>query len=379
MAKRKKKSIYLMPEPKWQSINEAKTEEEKQKIYRQFEYFVHYEISDKVADPTVTTWLEKDSGLDKELVKKLKRVPATWFRTFAKHTYIWVKAGYMHPDVRQHLLNKIPKLEHKALALIEEKAEKAKEKPKVSIQQRMKEQVEGLVGDWEGLVDKFIFEDEKIDLKKFDPYKDMQVYGGGIVKPNHAKIIKEDFDNMYREALEVLEWQDPDIKEGYSFMDAKMRKDFVGFYEKINQACDTIIQTGKAQRKPRKAKAVSKEKLVQKLKFQINESSLGIASINPTEVIDAKEIWVYNTKTRKVGVYIVDDFKSGLMVKGTTLQDFNTQKSVQKTLRKPVEQIKNWTGTSKMKFMKAFKDLTTTDTKMNGRFNDNTIILKAFM
>ena len=67
------------------------------------------------------------------------------------------------------------------------------------------------------------------------------------------------------------------------------------------------------------------------------------------------------------------------MVKGTTLQDFNTQKSVQKTLRKPAEQIKNWTGTSKMKFMKAFKDLTTTDTKMNGRFNDNTIILKAFM
>jgi hypothetical protein len=206
----------------------------------------------------------------------------------------------------------------------------------------------------------------------------MKVYGGGVVKPNHAKIIKDDFDSAYREALEVVEWKDEDIKEAYNFMDKKMRKDFLAIYEKINAACDAFILTGKANRKTRKPKAVSKEKVVSKLKFQINDSGLGIASINPTEVIDATEIWVYNTKTRKVGMYVVDDLKGGMTVKGTTLQDFHPTKSVQKTLRKPAEQIKNWTGNAKTKFSKAFKDLTTTDTKMNGRFNDTTIILKAF-
>mgnify|MGYP000409485324 CR=1 FL=1 len=75
---------------------------------------------------------------------------------------------------------------------------------------------------------------------------------------------------------------------------------------------------------------------------------------------------------------VVDDLKSGITVKGTTLQDFHPTKSVQRTLRKPAEQIKNWTGNAKTKFSKAFKDLTTTDTKMNGRFNDTTILLKAF-
>jgi len=47
-------------------------------------------------------------------------------------------------------------------------------------------------------------------------------------------------------------------------------------------------------------------------------------------------------------------------------------------LRKPKEQIANWTGNAKTKFSKSFDELTTTGIKMNGRLNDNTIILKAF-
>jgi len=125
MARRKRnKEIYLMPEPNWLSINNLKTEEEKLKLCRNFEYFVHYEIPDKKAGATIFTWLEKDSGLDKNLIKKLKKVPDVWFSSFAKHTFIWVKTqGYMHPDVRAHLLSKIPALEHKAETIIEEKEE----------------------------------------------------------------------------------------------------------------------------------------------------------------------------------------------------------------------------------------------------------------
>ena len=66
------------------------------------------------------------------------------------------------------------------------------------------------------------------------------------------------------------------------------------------------------------------------------------------------------------------------MVKGTTLQDFDEELSVQKTLRKPLEQINNWTGKAKTKFSKAFEEVKTTPTKLNGRLNDTTIILRAF-
>ena len=262
--------------------------------------------------------------------------------------------------------------------IIEEKEEKEKEKPKVviSIQERMREQVAELCGEWDGFLDDMI--DGKTTLKPFDPYNDMRAYAGGVIKPNHAKIIKDIYENEHAEAKVVSEWKDEDIKEAYSNFSPKLRKAFLEFYEKINTACDTFIATGKASRKPRKPKAVSRDKIVSKLKYQINDSDLGIASVNPTEIIDSTEVWVYNTKTRKIGIYYVEALKTGISVKGTTLQEFDALKSRQKTLRKPAEQLKLFKGNAKTKYQKAFDDIKTTDTVLNGRFNENTIILKTF-
>ena len=68
---------------------------------------------------------------------------------------------------------------------------------------------------------------------------------------------------------------------------------------------------------------------------------------------------------------------AGLTVKGTTIQDFCEKTSVQKTLRKPKEQIKGFV-VAKTACNKNFADIKTTDTKMNGRLNEHTIILKTF-
>ena len=115
-------------------------------------------------------------------------------------------------------------------------------------------------------------------------------------------------------------------------------------------ACDTIIQTKATTRRARKPKARSKEAIIKKLKYAINCPELGLASLPPTDIVYANEVWVYNTKTRKIGVYKalnVDPRNmqrpgTGIMIKGTTLQDFCTESSTQKTLRKPVEMIKNF-------------------------------------
>jgi len=376
MAKRKQKNLYLMPEPSWLDLAKLTSDEEKSKMFRSFEYFVHYEIADKKTIASVRKWLDKESGFEKDVLAKLKKVPDVWFGTFGKACFIWDKTGWMPEAHKIHLLNKIPPLVEKAEEIIEKQEEKKKEKPAISIQDRMKEQVLDLCGTWEGYLDMLL--EGEFDLKKFDPYNEMRAYASGVIKPNHAKIIKDLYTGQHEEALEIVAWEDPDIKEGYSFMDAKLRKTHLEFFEKINSACDTMINTGKAQRKPRKPKAVSKEKLVAKLKYQLNDSVLGIASINPIEIIDATEVWVYNTKTRKLGVYKVGGLHPCVTVKGTTLQQFDEAKSVQKTLRKPAEQLKDFKGNAKTKYQKAFDEIKTTDTKMNGRFNDSTIILKVF-
>ena len=38
-------------------------------------------------------------------------------------------------------------------------------------------------------------------VKKFDPEKDMKVYGGGIIKPAHAKMIKDQYEMITAEAI----------------------------------------------------------------------------------------------------------------------------------------------------------------------------------
>jgi len=379
MARRKTarpRNVYLTPEPKWKELMLAESEEDREVAWNKCDYFCHFEVSDKKKKETVKPWLKQQTLFDKETTDLLLRVPETWLGLWAKHTYKWKKFGWMTKAVEAHILKRMPELCAKAEEYVEEQKEKKAEKPKITIQDRMREQCIELMGTWEYKIDCLV--DGQDILKEFDPYNEMRAYNVAQIKPAHAKIIKEEFQTQYEEALEVQQWQDEELKEAYSNFDKKIRDNYVAFFEKIMTACDTLINTGKAQRKPRKPKVISREKLVAKLKYQINDSELGLASINPAEIIDATEVWVYNTKNRKLGVYYVDDFQQGLSVKGTTIQLFHESKSVQKTLRKPAEQLKEFKGTAKTKYQKAFDNIKTTDTKLNGRLNDSTIILKAF-
>lgn len=388
MAKRKIKtrSIYVTTEPKWKELKLITDSAEQETAFKSCEYFVRTEISKAKYMPVVKKWIKEHSGWAEKEIKIILSNPDWAFSGSAISIYIHHKLGYMPEKIRSHYERRKEEWLSRGKKIIAEKKEAVVEKqskPVISIQDRMKMQVEELCGHWEYYID--LVAEDNFDIKNFDPYKEMIVYRPEIKGP-HAKIIKEDFEQQYQEALEVKAWSDPDIKEGYAHFTAKMRKNFVELFEKINTACDTVIATKATTRRARKPKARSKDAIVKKLKYQVNCSELGIASIPSTDVVYANELWVYNTKTRKIGVYHAKNKDprnmarpgAGLMVKGTTIQDFDEKSSMQKTLRKPKEQISNWTGSAKTKFAKAFDELTTTGIKMNGRMNDNTIILQAF-
>ena len=50
---------------------------------------------------------------------------------------------------------------------------------------------------------------------------------------------------------------------------------------------------------------------------------------------------------------------------------------MQKTLRKPVDQIKEFKDSGKVKLRTFLDDIKTTDTKLNGRCNPETVLLKV--
>ena len=98
-------------------------------------------------------------------------------------------------------------------------------------------------------------------------------------------------------------------------------------------------------------------------------------------------MWVFNVKTRKLGKYVAQNIDpkgmaregTGLSVKGTTIQGYNENESIQKTVRKPEETLKEFKSAGKVKLRKFLDDIKTTDIKLNGRLNTDTIILKCLI
>jgi lipid II:glycine glycyltransferase (peptidoglycan interpeptide bridge formation enzyme) len=134
----------------------------------------------------------------------------------------------------------------------------------------------------------------------------------------HARKIKEWYTDEIAEFTEVLQppskaqrdtmsERDRDyaeqLIEAYADFEKKDVKKYLEALTLFMGACDIIIDTAKANRKPRK-RIRSKEKMVSKLRFRVNDEKFQLASINPQEIIGAEELWVFNINTRQLGRYV---------------------------------------------------------------------------
>ena len=243
-----------------------------------------------------------------------------------------------------------------------------------TIQERVRESAMRMTEEIEDAIESFQTDPENFDPKAF---KMLNLLKGKEVKAAHARIIKGFYERDLNELLELASGKaDEQLKEGYSHRSKKQVKNMIAFYQEIAMACDMLAQEAKVNRAPRKTKAVSKDKLVAKLKFMKTNEPLKLVSINPVDIIGAGELWIFNTKTRKLGRYVASEFNT-LNVKGTTITNFDEFKSVQKTIRKPEEKLKEFKAAGKIALRKFMDEINATDTKMNGRINEETILLKV--
>jgi hypothetical protein len=223
------------------------------------------------------------------------------------------------------------------------------------------------------------YESYQTDPENFDPkaFKMLNLLKGKGAKAAHARIIRDFYAGDLAELNELASGEgDEQLKEGYKHRTRKQIKNFIAFLQEIESACNMLMQEAKVNKKPRKAKAVSKDKLIAKLKFKKTDEPLKLVSVNPADIIGAQELWVFNSKTRKLGKYVAEEFKE-LGVKGTTITGFSEMKSVQKTLRKPAEQLAAFKAAGKVVLRKFLEDINAVDTKMNGRLNEETLLLKV--
>jgi len=243
-----------------------------------------------------------------------------------------------------------------------------------TIQERVKESAMRMTEEIEDAIESFQTDPENFDPKAF---KMLNLLKGKEVKAAHARIIKDFYARDLAELEELASGKgDEQLKEGYSHRTKKQVRNLITFYQEIVSACDMLAQEAKVNRKPRKTKVVPKDKIVAKLKFMKSNEPLKLVSINPTDIIGAGELWIFNTKTRKLGKYVASEFNT-LNVKGTTITNFDEFKSVQKTIRKPEEKLKEFKAAGKIALRKFLDEINATDTKMNGRINEDTVLLKV--
>lgn len=346
--------------------------------YKKHTDYFHFNVDSKECVTIVKAHIKK--VYDKERSKIiLKNKESMFAKQFVAAYCHWVAEGKDAPeDSINWMSGYFDELYNKGLFIVEEvKAEEAKKPKNVyipSIQERIKEASGNIIAEIEEQVDKFI-EDPKA-FKKFDSVKFFRTMQ---VNQAHARHIRSYYEGILGEYLMLqkpVSEQDEQLREGYSHLDKVDIKKAVELFQGIVGACDLITAESKASRKTRSPKPKSAEKLVAKMKYCKSDEKYKVASINPADIIGCNELWVFNTKTRKIGKYIAEEHQT-LQVKGTTLQFFNEKESIAKTLRKPEQQLAEFNKSGKVQLRKFLPNIKGVETKLNGRINNDTVILKA--
>jgi hypothetical protein len=241
--------------------------------------------------------------------------------------------------------------------------------PVVSIQDRIREKASEEVGEIEGLVDEFI-------TGGFKSQPDMQSY---LKSKELSSVVQkrmcEVFIKRSKEFEEVMNTSDADIKEAYSnFSKVQLRK-IKEFYDAIVAETNRGAEK-KPTRKARKVKEKPASVIAAKVQYMKDFAELNLKSVLPEKIIGANQVWLYNTKTKLLGMYNADNAK-GLTIKGTTIQNFNAETSTGKRLRKPEVNVKQVLDGGKIVLKKLLDGLSTKPSELTGRINSDTIIVRV--
>lgn len=385
MARRKRtvKSAAGNPfrKPVWEEFDVDLIDVDKVAVRREVSQgsrYYNYKHKSKDGKKWFIEYLKKEK-IDKDKIKHVSLVP-DW------------RVGVTYGALAKMLMDGCPPLEEYTVALnkrleecLQVKVKEPKEEevkslaPVLSIQERMRLNLNDFLGKHvEGEIDDFFENKFKSKFKLIDTLQVKQVTGkaAGMISNLYSQEVSD-----LTELLNPPKEQDDifvQLTEGYPYKKAELKK-ILAFYTMLVEDADHYANSQKANRKIRVKKAPSVEKVVAKLKYAVTNEQYKLVSIDPKKIIGSQELWVFNTKTRKLGKYIAsNEFGTGeLSVKGASIIGFDEKKSVQKTIRKPEVTLKEFQKAGKVALRRFLEDIKATDIKLTGRINKDTVLLKV--
>lgn len=258
----------------------------------------------------------------------------------------------------------VSEYEAKGLRILKEKEKKNSIK-KIDVSLSKDPQTIYLCGLINGVIDDFILSGYK--KTKFD-MSDWVLSNNPTA--SQLAVIRDAWFPLLEELLN--ESEDEDLAEAYSHLTDKQVENFVEIL--------LDIVTSKKVRKARtvrKAKAKSPDKITKRVKFAPLDPETGVKSIEPKSIPGSTSVLVWNKKYRMLGLYVAEGNKE-LSVKGSSIINYDPETSVWKKVRKPNEIVPKSVTSTKAQVKKLIDSLSSKESKMNGRLNAETIILKVY-
>jgi hypothetical protein len=304
--------------------------------------YINYKFGDNLpnAKKEVETWLNK----------KMKHIPDYEFMGIGQIAFLLNKGVYIADDVRERFTQRLNKLRDKYSPL-------DIDNPDINKPDTIRKRTGELIAELDGIID-----DVLLNKAFLEPSMVIEKFG----KVDYYAV-QYHFQKM-ESGLEEIENEN----------DRKVISLVVSnILEEVSNKLHTPTEQKKIVKRKQKEKKIIPERIVRKMKYLPEAVDLALKSVKPEKIIGAEVLWVFNVKTRKLGKYVAKD-TSGLMVSGSTITNYNEEESVSKTIRKPKEVLTLLETSGKVSQRKLLDGIKATDTKLNGRINADTILVKVF-
>jgi hypothetical protein len=360
----------VVPEPIWETRTEPCTQFD---LVRAFQWY-NMNKDSKDARKYLIEYLEKNNKITLTQKKAAEYLNNSWNIVDGWLARCLMRGAWVPDNTYENFNRRIEEFKSRLNTIILQKdlfSPVKEEANVVSIQERVQQKVDYFIMELESTFDAFY---HLGSLGSWNAYDWMTK---NEVKPMHASKIAEYFRERTRAWVEIIENRRTDdyLKESYPKSD-KIMIGAAKFLAGIADDADRLASNKNAARKPRKKKPISQEKKVGKLKYKVEDSDNKLVSINPIKILGSQQLWVYNVKSRKLGVYVAAD-QAGLGVKGSVIENYKYSDSIAKTLRKPKDVLPRVLDGGKIVLRKVMGEINSKSSELNGRINKDTILLRV--
>jgi hypothetical protein len=258
--------------------------------------------------------------------------------------------------------------------LAEKKASEEKKAARkiLSPQELLARKVNLTVGyDIDELEDKWMEGDNSTDIDLYTQFQKHELKGAA------APHLKSRIEFMRDEYYDAYHKNDEQMVEAFAHLTRKAIKTRLDVCERMLLDLDKIQAASKATRKKRTPQVRTADKQIKNLKYLKDDmGGYKVASVDPLSVPGSFRLYTFNVKNREFTEYVTTS-ANGFEIKGTSIQNFDPEKSRKTRLRKPDEFLSIVLKKTVNQISKEFDKLTTKVSEPSGRINADTILLRV--